>query len=246
MYVRLAFAVAAHLEPDILIVDEVLAVGDAAFQRKCLGKMEDVANADRAVIVVSHNMSIVTQLCEQVLWLDGGGLREQGPTARVVSSYLSQGLVNSASWRPAFPASAAFEYREVRIENSRGDAAFAADEEIPLVFEFTVNATMAPGRLSMKVTRDDGIVVLTSSSTDRASAANAPWTLGEQRATVTIPPALLAPGTYYVTISEPVGGINTLHENILSFTVTDQNSLVARDRREGIIAPPLVWLSEPA
>ncbi|HET8798085.1 MAG TPA: ABC transporter ATP-binding protein, partial [Thermoanaerobaculia bacterium] len=69
MYVRLAFAVAAHMEPDILVVDEVLAVGDAAFQRKCLGKLEDISHSGRAVLVVSHNMSVVSQLCDEVLWL---------------------------------------------------------------------------------------------------------------------------------------------------------------------------------
>src|SRR2546421_10566024 len=72
MYVRLAFAVAAHLEPDILIVDEVLAVGDSAFQQKCLGKMRDIRSEGRTVIVVSHNMPTVAALCQRVIWLDAG------------------------------------------------------------------------------------------------------------------------------------------------------------------------------
>jgi lipopolysaccharide transport system ATP-binding protein len=75
MYVRLAFAVAAHLEPEILLVDEVLAVGDAAFQKKCLGKMEDVAKEGRTVLFVSHNMGAITRLCERSLWLDEGRTR---------------------------------------------------------------------------------------------------------------------------------------------------------------------------
>ena len=75
MYVRLAFAVAAHLEPEILLVDEVLAVGDAQFQKKCLGKMEDVGHGGRTVIFVSHNMSAVTRICQRVILLDGGPRR---------------------------------------------------------------------------------------------------------------------------------------------------------------------------
>lgn len=87
MYVRLAFAVAAHLEPEILLVDEVLAVGDIRFQKKCLGKMGDVARAGRTVILVSHQLNQIRRLCQRVVWLDGGMLRDTGPTAELVSAY---------------------------------------------------------------------------------------------------------------------------------------------------------------
>jgi len=87
MYVRLAFAVAAHLEPEILLVDEVLAVGDAAFQKKCLGKMGDVARGGRTVLFVSHQMNSIRKLCERCMWMDAGRVRAVGPTAKVVSSY---------------------------------------------------------------------------------------------------------------------------------------------------------------
>ena len=88
MYVRLAFAVAAHLEPEIMVVDEVLAVGDAEFQEKCLGKMQGVASSEgRTVLFVSHNMAAVQQLCHTALWLDHGGARKIGPTAQVVQAY---------------------------------------------------------------------------------------------------------------------------------------------------------------
>jgi lipopolysaccharide transport system ATP-binding protein len=88
MYVRLAFAVAAHLEPDILLVDEVLAVGDAAFQRKCLGKMEEVAGEGRTVLFVSHNMTTIQSLCSRAYLLDGGRLVDEGPSREIVRSYL--------------------------------------------------------------------------------------------------------------------------------------------------------------
>jgi lipopolysaccharide transport system ATP-binding protein len=89
MYVRLAFAVAAHLEPEILIVDEVLAVGDAAFQKKCLGKMEDVGKEGRTVIFVSHQMAAIQNLCQRAIWLNQGELVNDAQTQIVVSKYLS-------------------------------------------------------------------------------------------------------------------------------------------------------------
>src|SRR5688572_4367560 len=92
MYLRLAFAVAAHLEPEILIVDEVLAVGDADFQRKCLGKMAGVADEGRTIFFVSHNMPAITRLCKRALYMDEGRLRLDGPAHEVVKAYLHSGL----------------------------------------------------------------------------------------------------------------------------------------------------------
>jgi lipopolysaccharide transport system ATP-binding protein len=90
MYVRLAFAVAAHLEPEILVIDEVLAVGDSTFQKKCLGKMGDVAKLGRTILFVSHNMAAVRSLCGRALWLDGGRIRSDGRSDEVVEQYLRQ------------------------------------------------------------------------------------------------------------------------------------------------------------
>ena len=90
MYVRLAFAVAAHLEPEILIVDEVLAVGDAGFQKKCIGKMSDVAGHGRTVIFVSHNMGAIADLCHRCVWLDHGTVKATGPVEEAIHDYLTQ------------------------------------------------------------------------------------------------------------------------------------------------------------
>jgi lipopolysaccharide transport system ATP-binding protein len=97
MYMRLAFAVAAHLEPEILVVDEVLAVGDAAFQKKCLGKMSNVAREGRTVLFVSHNMSTIQALCQKTVWLDAGQVKEIGPTAQVVRKYFEMMAANEAA-----------------------------------------------------------------------------------------------------------------------------------------------------
>ena len=95
MYVRLAFAVAAHLEPEILIIDEVLAVGDTEFQKKSLGKMDEVSRRDgRTVLFISHNMGVISSLCQSAIWIDSGGLRRRGPTRDVIDDYLIQGAPN--------------------------------------------------------------------------------------------------------------------------------------------------------
>jgi len=110
MYVRLAFAVAAHLEPEILLVDEVLAVGDINFQKKCLGKMGDVARAGRTVVLVSHQLNQIRRLCHRVIWIDDGHIRQNGPTHEVTSAYESamfsgdraQGLQRGAGTKVQF------------------------------------------------------------------------------------------------------------------------------------------------
>jgi len=108
--VRLAFAVAAHLEPEILLVDEVLAVGDINFQKKCLGKMGDVARAGRTVVLVSHQLNQIRRLCHRVVWIDAASVRQDGPTHEVVSAYesamlsgeQSQGLQRDAGTKAQF------------------------------------------------------------------------------------------------------------------------------------------------
>jgi lipopolysaccharide transport system ATP-binding protein len=87
MQMRLAFAVAAHLEPEILLVDEVLAVGDIEFQKKCLGKMQEVSNSGRTIVFVSHQMNQIRRLCERALWIDGGQIRDAGPANQIVGAY---------------------------------------------------------------------------------------------------------------------------------------------------------------
>src|SRR5437016_12967897 len=100
MYVRLAFAVAAHLEPEILVVDEVLAVGDAEFQKKCLGKMEQVSRGGRTVLCVSHSMAAIARLCQRAIWLHQGELVEDNAPKATIAAYLSSGVENQgrAEW----------------------------------------------------------------------------------------------------------------------------------------------------
>ena len=111
MYLRLAFAVAAHLEPEILLVDEVLAVGDAAFQKKCLGKMGDVAKQGRTVMFVSHNMTALRSLCTRAVWLNEGRVMEDGPAGAVVDHYLQKNATSNLESRWDDPATAPGDHR---------------------------------------------------------------------------------------------------------------------------------------
>jgi lipopolysaccharide transport system ATP-binding protein len=115
MQMRLAFSVAAHLEPEILLVDEVLAVGDLEFQKKCLGKMQDVSRSGRTIVFVSHQMNQIRRLCERVFWIDVGHLRKQGPTAEVTATYelASSGQVESRDRLDVPGAKACFQGWEI-------------------------------------------------------------------------------------------------------------------------------------
>jgi lipopolysaccharide transport system ATP-binding protein len=247
MYVRLAFAVAAHLEPDILIVDEVLAVGDAAFQQKCLGKMRDIRSEGRTVIVVSHNMATVSALCQKLLWIDAGRVRMVGETSRVISSYLSDGTKREISWTPRKVDPFPLNYDIVYV--ARGDTGesidpIPADVPIDINLDFTIREPLAPGRIEVRIAGDSGEILLTTTSADRLPMHSHDWTMGAHRFRCRIPPNLLIPGVYLVSVTEPRGTYNIVRDSVLSFTVSEENSLFARDARAGRIAPLLEWTME--
>lgn len=136
MYVRLAFAVAAHLDPEILIVDEVLAVGDAAFQRKCLGKMSSFAESGRTVLFVSHNLQAVRTLCQRVVWLKNGSVKRDGPADEVIEDYF-----NSFSEETSFSSHNehyGFAVKRVSLKNGAGrdSTQFAPGEDMTVEIEF--------------------------------------------------------------------------------------------------------------
>ncbi|HVG24852.1 MAG TPA: polysaccharide ABC transporter ATP-binding protein [Thermoanaerobaculia bacterium] len=247
MYVRLAFAVAAHLEPDILIVDEVLAVGDAAFQQKCLGKMRSIRSEGRTVIVVSHSMSIISSLCQKVIWIDQGKVRQIGPTMQVVPGYLSEGAKNAISWSPRLREPFPLNYDTVYV--ARADTGvsidpFPGDVAIEIVIAFTIDQPLPPGRIEVRVQNEWGEILFASTSADHLPNAKHEWKTGPGRFRCRIPPNFLAPGVYHVSITEPRGGYDILRDSILSFAVSEENNLFARDGRPGKIAPLLEWHTE--
>jgi len=150
MQVRLGFAVAAHLEPEILLVDEVLAVGDAEFQKKCMGKMDDVAKVGRTVVFVSHNMAAVTRLCPRAILLDGGKLLQDGLAHQVVSTYLeTRGGVKAAREWPDLskaPGNDVVRLRAVRVKTEDGEISHAVDIRRPVGIEMEYEV-LKPGHV---------------------------------------------------------------------------------------------------
>jgi lipopolysaccharide transport system ATP-binding protein len=139
MYTRLAFAVAAHLEAEILLVDEVLAVGDSAFQKKCLGKMGDVASQGRTVLFVSHNMSTIQALCPKTMWLDSGRVKAIGPTRQIVQQYLES--VTSSETVPVEDRSdrqgdGSVRIRSIRIQDENGTSVIRTQSRLRVTIEY--------------------------------------------------------------------------------------------------------------
>jgi lipopolysaccharide transport system ATP-binding protein len=172
MYLRLAFAVAAHLEPEILVVDEVLAVGDAEFQRKCLGKMSDVAQQGRTVLFVSHNMSAILRLTEETIVIEKGHLVMRAPTSQAVDYYLSAGFSQEGkrSWLAnEIPADAApFRPIEIRVCNPQGKIVdtLRSTEPVEVEIEYALDAPITGLRVGMYLLSMRGEYIMTSFDTD--------------------------------------------------------------------------------
>jgi lipopolysaccharide transport system ATP-binding protein len=144
MDVRLAFAVAAHLEPEILIVDEVLAVGDAEFQKKCLGKMKDVAGHGRTILFVSHNTAMISNLCDRCIFLEHGTIKQTGSPSSILQSYLSQKVAENSlalKKRTDREGSGILQFEEIWIENSEGERLGAAlsGQKVKICLKYSFN-----------------------------------------------------------------------------------------------------------
>ena len=198
MYLRLAFSVAAHLEPDILVVDEVLAVGDAEFQRKCLGRMEEAEGEGRTVIFVSHYLDAVLRLCPTTVWLDAGRVVQAGPTSDVVAAYLSTTVQHMGAREFAADPAAAAAITGVQALDPAGRSAvlLQRDEPVTLEVRFTVRMPLPTLNVAVSVENLRGVKVL-----DEAWFDSAPEDRGEPGqyvARVEVPPVLPA-GEYSVS-----------------------------------------------
>jgi lipopolysaccharide transport system ATP-binding protein len=210
MYVRLAFAVAAHLEPEILVVDEVLAVGDAEFQKKCLGKMQDVAGHGRTVLFVSHNMGAVRQLCQRGVVMRSGATVYDGEIDGAVSAHLSNAAGTAGSqtewtWTGNdAPGGAEVRLRRVAISGEKSPGpAFQPDEEIKVVFNYDLNRPVRNIEFVLRVLAGGGEVAF--ATTDHA-ARKGQHLAGQYEARCTIPANLLNRTAYTLVLSAGVRG----------------------------------------
>jgi len=233
MRVRLAFAVAAHLEPEILIIDEVLAVGDAEFQKKCLNKMEDVGKEGRTVLFVSHNMAAVTRLCGRGILLSAGSILDDGDTHAIVSSYLTSGLGSTAArdWSDSddAPGDDSVRLRALRVIDPQGNVSEGMDirHSAGLQMEFDV---LEPGHILLpyfRLTNGEGISIFSTIDQDLQwhSKVREP---GRYVSTAWIPENLLSEGMVYVQAA-----MRTEHRKYRPFQEADAIAFNVIDAMEG-------------
>ncbi len=253
MRVRLAFAVAAHLDAEILMIDEVLAVGDARFQRKCLGAMETIGGGGRTILFVSHNLVAVRRLCSRCLWISDGQLVMDDTPANVVSRYLAETVIatDEARWDGGLCSSAAGELRvlAVRVRSAEGRISSnqRADQPFDIEIEYCVRQPLAGMRIGFVLTTAEGTSVFSSFSSDSDPAAR-PCRAGSFRSRCRVPAGLLAPGSYVVSLRGGVPNVQPVvsQDAVLSVVVADtapEDSPARANNRPGIVRPILQWTS---
>jgi lipopolysaccharide transport system ATP-binding protein len=253
MYLRLAFAVAAHLEPEILLVDEVLAVGDAAFQQKCMGKMDDVARQGRTVLFVSHNMTAMEGLCERLIWMRDGRIAEDGPTREVVSDYLRTYLTTrtETTWPDArsAPGNELVRMHAARVRPLDGRPGSEISVETPFVLEFEYAPHRADAGLvpSLHLYNDEGVVVFNVGPTEPSRWRERADGAALVRDVCHVPGHLLNDGVHRVAFCLSKGNeVVLLVDDVLTFDVRD--SVALRDewygKWAGVVRPLLEWETE--
>jgi lipopolysaccharide transport system ATP-binding protein len=255
MYVRLAFAVAAYLEPEILLVDEVLAVGDVQFQKKCLNKMGDVAKGGRTVLFVSHNMAAVQQLCSRTIRLQKGCVVDDAPTREAISNYLSmESTVDKGDMDLSDPklrrnslVKSEFRWTKITIINSEGKPTglIKFGEPFEIILSGIASAAIADVRVGFSIDSSLGVAVFNSFQIDHDLPGNLPQ--GAMRFRVSMEPNLLAPGYYQIGIGAIGKGIVDWIPETLQFRISDTGAEEQKPWHSydgGLVRYPCNWQLE--
>ncbi len=226
MFLRLGFAIAAHLDPDVLLVDEVLAVGDAEFQRKCLNRMSTAGAEGRTVIFVSHDLAALSKLCSRAIWLEAGQIRDQGPTAPIVRDYLTSGFTSGSASAPS-GGSAAGRLLEVRVEAADGSGRpLVRDEPFRVVTRFQVDEERLGLDLAVFLTNQNGVRVFDETLSHSQEHR---FPVGRYEVALEVPP-VLAHGDYTVGLWLGTALDDVHYEpSALAFTLHGEEA-VQRDR----------------
>lgn len=232
MYVRLAFAVAAHLDPEVMIVDEVLAVGDVAFQRKCLGKMEDVARTGRTVLFVSHNIGAIIQLCSRVLVMDGGKCILDSDTDTAVTAYLARFQSSENAAHFAQNSAKPVQITSFSVVSSADEviSTWPHTQSFNLLVTYRVDYWPKSSYVCVDIHNEIDIRLVWSSDVTSVDEMVVERTPGLYQARVTIPANFLSPGRYYFTAAIYAPGRNQLYdacEKAISVEITDGGSLLS-------------------
>lgn len=254
MYMRLAFSVAAHLDPDILIIDEVLAVGDAAFQKKCLGKLRDVATqSKRTVLFVSHNLQAVQALCDRVMHLEHGRIVAFGDTRAVVGKYLettSTAVSGSQHWSHDHPGNADIQLTSIEVKSEdSSNGIYSSSQDLTVEFGFSIPSELPGLRVGFELVTSTGIPVFSTWQSDRAPRGFFQAHPGENRWQCTVSAGLLNAGTYIVLPKIAIGsgawivdgGTTVGFEVVLDHGISPYWNSLDASSRPGLIAPILDW-----
>ncbi|HEY7784235.1 MAG TPA: Wzt carbohydrate-binding domain-containing protein, partial [Pyrinomonadaceae bacterium] len=253
MTVRLAFAVAAHLEPEILILDEVLAVGDLAFQKKCLGKMSEVARAGRTILFVSHDLNAVNALCERAILLHEGVIAKTGPTEEVTRYYLdhSNKMYSPVTWSP-LPDEKPDEVKlnSVKlIQQGNVTTAINCREPFTVDMDYEIRQPVRGSRFFLIVRNGKGELIFTTSDYDQMTREAVERSAGSFTSTVEIPSGLLKTGSYYGSFGVDVANVRIIYtaNDVFHFDVfePEDDTQSERHKRPGAIAPLLSWKITP-
>jgi lipopolysaccharide transport system ATP-binding protein len=237
MYVRLAFSVAAHLEPEILLVDEVLSVGDAEFQRRSLGRMEEFSDSGRTVVFVSHNMQALARLCDRAILLDGGEVALDGPSEEVVAHYLQSvtGTPSRRVWADleSAPGGKRVRMREVRAVNADGELTDSVDIRRPVGVEMTFSVLRDDLPVFPKIKIYDREGDTAFNALDTSPVWNEPPAAGDYTSTVWIPGNFLNEGLYTVDVAVCSLGKAGAHKLVHQTAVREAVSFNVHDPGEG-------------
>jgi len=246
MALRLAFAVAAHLEPEIMIVDEVLAVGDASFQKKCIGKMGDVAKQGRTVLFVSHNMGAVTQLCSRALWLEKGQLKYDDSAINAVSSYLLSGTESCGVWdnplvsRPGQKVQ--LQSANVVSMNHQPVGTVDYNTSFRIEIGYVIIEPVRHMSIVFQLIDSMGQIIFESTDHDATSLNGQVRMPGKYLSICNISSHLLRPGRYFISLRAFTEGIKMFdkHDNVLTFDISYVGYHMHQNRL-GLIAPLFKW-----
>jgi lipopolysaccharide transport system ATP-binding protein len=256
MYMRLAFAIAAHLEPEILLVDEVLAVGDAAFQKKCQRKMGDVAKDGRTVLFVSHSMLAVQSLCEHVFWLDHGEIVKSGPPSQVLSDYFkaseeaSETLAESWENVSTAPGNDIVRLHRVRVSPQDGYTSGPLTMKTPFQVDIEYWNLQPDTKLHITLHFYSGPDIIAFTT---GSAASSPWKSrgmpsGLFRSTCYVPGELLNSGRhgFSVYVVKDESSVIFQHRSKVSFDIVDLQERGGSwfGKEPGVVAPNLKWTTD--
>lgn len=259
MYVRLAFSVAAHLEPEILMMDEVLAVGDATFQQKCLDKMHAIRQEGRTILFVSHDMAAITRLCKRVVLLEGGRIASDGLPHEVINHYLSSSWRTGAlrEWtREEAPGNEVAKLRRVRVRSKEGNTTAAVDIRAPVGIEVTYDV-LNEGHVLVPVValyNEEGTELFSTHDTNPESRRT-PRARGPYISTVWIPGNLLAEGSFIAHVSlmshHPSTVLHVHERNVVAFQIIDSHAGDSArgdyiGSMSGVVRPLLEWETNAA